>query len=161
MVGNVADELARTSACPVVAIGPHADHGAIGRQPATLLLAVGTGLPEHTIELVAAWARAFDAQVVAAHVDPAPRAGLRDEQAHDQVVALSNRLQGYGIEARGRIVAGPHVADALLTVAAALPQPVLIVAPMGSRDGTRIPTDITHQLLHAGRWPVVACAGRP
>lgn len=161
MVGNVADELARTSACPVVAIGPHADHGAIGRPPATLLLAVGTGLPEHTVDLVADWARAFDAEVVAAHVDPAPRAGMRDEQAHDRVVALSNRLQGRGIEARGRIVAGPRVADALLTVAASLPQPVLIVAPVGERDGTRIPTDVTHQLLHAGRWPVVACAGRP
>ncbi|MFU8841480.1 MAG: universal stress protein [Nitriliruptoraceae bacterium] len=161
MVGNVADELARTSPCPVVAIGPHADRAAIGRPPATLLLAVGPGLPEHTTDLVAAWARAFDAEVVAAHVDPAPRAGQRDERAHDEVVALSNRLQGRGIEARARIVAGPRIADALLTVAATLPQPLLLVAPVRPRDDSRVPTDVTHQLLHAGRWPVVACAGRP
>jgi nucleotide-binding universal stress UspA family protein len=161
LVGNTTEQVVRTSTCPVVAIGPNADRGAIGRPPATLLLAVGSGLPAGTLEVVAGWARAFGAEVVAAHVDPPVRAGARNQHGQGEVVALSNRLQGLGVEARGRIVAGPRIADALLTVAASLPQPLLLVAPVGERDNARVPTDVTHQLLHAGRWPVLATVGRP
>lgn len=161
LVGNVTEQVVRASTCPVVAIGPNADLGAIGRPPATLLLAVGSGFPAHTLDVVAGWARAFDAEVVAAHVDPRSRTADRDTHGQDEVVALTNRLQGLGVEARGRVVAGPRVADALLTVAASLPQPLLLVAPVGERDDARVPTDVTHQLLHTGRWPVLASAGCP
>lgn len=157
-VGNVTEQVTQQSSTPVVAIGPNVERRTLGRPPATLLLAVGAGLPRRTVELVAAWAPAFDAQVVAVHVRPPAGAG-DPADIETEVVGLTTQLQGLGIQARARIVSGARPADALLSLAASLAHPVLLAAPIGPRGDDRIPTEVTHQLLRAGRWPVLASAG--
>ena len=72
---------------------------------------------------------------------------------------LVRHLDRHGVASEAYNLMGGTVATSMLAFAESLRPPVLIVAPVGDRDG-RIPGDVTHQLLQRSRWPVVASLGR-
>ena len=164
LVGNTTDQLLRLAACPVVAVGPRLDvEVAVGR-PETILVAAGTHLPADTVPIVAAWAVMLDAEVVVAHVtaslpaDATERCRAGKRPSSPLVDRLVTDFANQGIAATGYTLQGAAVTTALLGLADRLAGPVLIAAPIGPRRG-RTGSDITHELLQRGRWPVLAGVG--
>ena len=184
LTGNLVDHVVARSDCPIVVVGPGAQGEDLGSPPATILLAASDHLPAASTALAATWAMAMDADVVVATVlpptgyaDVASRAaftgagrpsgsdgflgGVASFSAgpNDALLGpLVGALGQQGIASTGVILTGGTVATSLLAYAEALPGPVLLVAPVGDRDG-RVPGDVTHQLLQRSRWPVVASLG--
>ena len=186
LTGNLVDHVVAGARCPVVVVGPGAQGEVLTQPPATILVAASDHLPPGSAELAGRWAMAMDADVVVATVLPPAAAGpLTGRQPsapversgigggflggvasfpagpNDPLLGpLMEELAGLGIASQATVLTGGTVATSLLAYAEALPAPVLLVAPVGERDG-RIPGDVTHQLLQRSRWPVVASVGTP
>ncbi len=182
--GNLVDHLVAGGSAPMVVVGPGCAQEVAGTPPATILLAASDHMPAGSAQLCGRWAMAMDADVtvatvlppVGAGVPPHPRrregpgrrpgsdgflGGVASFPAGDNdplLGPLVRTLARAGIASQAVTLAGGTVATALLAFAETLPPPVLIVAPVGDRDG-RIPGDITHHLLQRSRWPVVASLG--
>ncbi len=182
--GNLVDHLVASAAAPMVVVGPGCGEKELARPPATILLAASDHLPLGSAELCARWAFSLAADVVVATVlspaaaDGAPQPRIRRDLGwrqrsegylggiasfpageNDPVLApLVREMAEHGIAGTASILTGGTVATSLLAYAETLPPPVLLVAPVGERDG-RIPGDVTHQLLQRSRWPVVASLG--
>lgn len=182
--GNLVDHLVASGAAPMVVVGPECVDEHLATPPATILLAVSDHLPGGTARMCARWAMALDAAVVVATVlAPAlagdvPTGGIDADARWSRVRGgflggiasfpagendallgpIVRELADVGIASTASILTGGTVATSLLAYAETLPGPVLLVAPVGDRDG-RIPGDVTHQLLQRSRWPVVASLG--
>ena len=189
LTGNLVDHVVAGSRCPVLVVGPGVEDETFAGPPATILVAASDHLPPGSAELAGRWAMAMDADVVVATVLPPTAAGPSGGRALGSLVQrverpgvghgflggvasspagpgdpllgpLMEELAGLGIASQATVLTGGTVATSLLAYAEALPAPVLLVAPVGERDG-RIPGDVTHQLLQRSRWPVVASVGTP
>ncbi len=182
--GDLVDHLVASGAAPMVVVGPNGMDEDLSRPPATILLAANDQLPVGSTQLCARWALAADAQVVVARarstdiIGVGTRPGASTDHGGSEFqdgflggVAsapagpddallghLEQQLADVGIHSTALVLAGGSVATTLLAFAERLPQPVLIVAPTGERDG-RIPGEVTHQLLQRSRWPVVVSLG--
>lgn len=182
--GNLVDHLVASGAAPMVVVGPDGVNERLATPPATILLAASEHLPDGAAQLCAGWAMAMDADVVVAtvlapavagdvhtggmHADAGwsrVRGGFLGGIAsfpagdHDALLGpIVRELADVGVASTASILTGGTVATSLLAYAETLPGPVLLVAPVGDRDG-RIPGDVTHQLLQRSRWPVVASLG--
>ncbi len=183
--GTLVDELIDGGAAPVVVVGPGWEVEAVASPPATILVAASEELPAGAAQLSGRWAMAMDADVVVATVLPPVAAGGHGEPRRQEMAGGRHAEEGFlggvtsfpageqdpllgplvreladgGIASAAVSLVGGTVATSLLAFAESLPPPVLIVAPVGQREG-RIPGDVTHQLVQRSRWPVVASLGR-
>jgi nucleotide-binding universal stress UspA family protein len=162
MFGSVAEQVLRTTARPVVLVGPHAD--VAWPLERVVLPLDGSELAESVIPYAAAWAGKFDLPIFLVNVlDPYVKvamteAGLGsdlDEAAY--LRSIGRALQQLGFRASWDVLHDKHAGEAIAAYADA-EQGSLIAMSTHGRTGLAAVTagSVTTRVVHLAKSPVLA-----
>jgi nucleotide-binding universal stress UspA family protein len=169
LVGSVADEVVRTSAAPVVVVGPNLDRSQPLLAPRSLLVAIGPPpVPATLIPAAVGWATTLRAAVTLAHVVSPQVADVLEHAEGGEAASIAPDLDALAEQARrlglanvsAELVVSEHPTRALVGLADSLTPPVLLVAQARAAADIEQSDQLTYKLLRHSRWPILATVGR-